>query len=87
MMLFATYRTIPLLVMGAFIAGLCYVGPNAMLYSVGAKEFGSRHLGSIMGGLNTSFAVNGLIGATLIAALYDLRGTYPPPTSSAAAAW
>lgn len=78
MLLFGFYRNIPLLVVGAFISGLCYGGPNAMLYTVGAKEFGSKHLGSIMGGLNTSFAVNGAIGATLIAAMYDINGTYTP---------
>lgn len=78
MAMFPIYNNIPLLIVGVCISGATYGGTNVVLYTAASREFGSRYLGSIIGGLNTGFGINGLIGPTIIAMLYDLRGDYIP---------
>lgn len=78
MLLFTSYRSVPMLAVGVALAGLSYgatfsVFPSTLMHLYGVKHFGANY-----GLMMSAWGVGGIIGPMTAAAVFDASGGYGP---------
>ncbi len=76
MLCFRFYTTIPTLLIGAVIGGICFGGIWSISPSVISGEFGKKNCGVNFGILHLGYAVGGFIGPMLAGHFMDTYGNY-----------
>jgi len=76
MFLFPFYTTIPLLIIGASVAGLAYGSLFALFPSITADYFGVKNLGVNYGLVFTGWGIAGIVGPVLGGLVVDKTGSY-----------
>lgn len=76
MLLFGTYKSIPLLFVGVAIAGLCYGASFAVFSATTADFYGMKNFGVNYGLLFTAWGVGGIIGPMTAASILDATYSY-----------
>ncbi len=76
MLLFARYLSIPLLIMGAAIAGLCYGAGFSVFPATTADYFGVKNYGANYGIVFTAWGVGGVIGPMMAARIVDSTNSF-----------
>lgn len=76
MFMFSKYSNIPLLALGAAIAGLCYGAGFSVFPATVSDLYGIKNFGINYGLMFTSWGLGGVIGPMTGAIIFDSRGSY-----------
>ena len=74
--LFSSYTTVPLMLIGTMICGYCYGALLSVFPATASHLFGVKNLGINYGMLFTAWGVGGVAGGYLGGVVRDLTGTY-----------
>lgn len=74
--LFPFYKSIPLLFVGASIAGLCYGAGFSVFPSAISDTYGTKYFGINYGLIFTAWGIGGIIGPMTGATIYDFTNNY-----------
>lgn len=76
MLAFATYTTVPLIILGTFVAGFSYGSLMSVFPSTTADNWGMKSYGANYGVLYTAWGVSGVVGPLIAGLAVDRTGTY-----------
>lgn len=73
---FKFYTTVPMLILGAAVGGICFGGIWSIAPSIISGELGKKNCGVNFGILHTGYAVGGTVGPILAGYFVDTYGNY-----------
>ena len=76
MLCFATYTTMPLMVVGTIVAGFSYGSLMSVYPSLTSDNWGMKSYGANYGALYTAWGVSGVVGPLIAGWVVDTTGTY-----------
>lgn len=76
MLCFRYYTTVPTLLIGALIGGICFGGIWSIAPAVVSGEFGKKNCGVNFGILHLGYAIGGFVGPMLAGYFVDTYGNY-----------
>lgn len=76
MLLFMTYKSLPLLAIGVAVAGMCYGAGFSVFPATTLDYYGNKNFGANYGLMFTAWGVGGVIGPMMAAAIVDATKTY-----------
>lgn len=76
MLAFITYTTMPMIVLGTFVAGFSYGSLMSVFPSTTSDNWGMKSYGANYGVLYTAWGVSGVVGPLIAAWAVDRTGTY-----------
>jgi OFA family oxalate/formate antiporter-like MFS transporter len=76
MLAFISYTTMPLIILGTFVAGFSYGALMSVFPSTTSDNWGMKSYGANYGVLYTAWGVSGVVGPLIAAWVVDKTGTY-----------